>query len=176
MRSLAAPLILLASGCTTTGSESGQAPVRAECDQRTNCFNQRAVRDFSVLDNSSVVVFVGPQRCPYLVRVDGFYCNLRNSAFISFQDFDGLICSLDRSQVYGDLFGGRDEYCEIRSVEPLNDDELVETYAADGKVEPLPATGSGELEVIETDEEAAPPVGPEADMPPSPSEVGAESS
>jgi len=129
-----------------------------------------------VLDGTSVVVFVGPQRCPYLVSVDGFYCNLRNSPFISFQDFDGQICSLDRSNVYSGFFGDRDEYCEIRSVEPLNDDELVETLAAYGKVEPLPPAGSGELEVIETNEEVAPAVGPEPDAQPAPNEAGAESS
>ncbi len=48
-------------------------------------------------------------------------------------------------------------------VEPLNDDELLETFASYGLVEPLPARGSGELEVIEAaGEEPAEPQAEEA--------------
>lgn len=156
MRSLATPLILALVGCAVSTTDTTQAPaVRAVCDQRTACFNQRAVRDFRVLDTSSMVVFVGAAGCPYLVDVEGFFCNLRAASYLAFQDLDGRICSLDRSYIVSNPFAGEDEYCQVRSVEPLNDDELVETFAAYGIVEPLPATGSGELEVIETSEDGA---------------------
>ena len=160
MRSLLAPLILAVAGCATSSTESTQTPtVRPACDQRTDCFRQRAVRNFRVLNNTSLVVFVGSARCPYLVNVEGFFCSLRSSAYLNFQDFDGRICSLDRSYIVGNPFLGEEEYCQIRSVDPLNDDELVEIYAAYGLVEPLPATGSGELEVIKpSEEERAVPV------------------
>ncbi len=150
MRSLAAPLIIVIASCATTATERDQALIRTACDQRTDCFFQRAVRDFKVLDNTTFVVFVGSDRCPYRVTVDGFFCNLRNSAFISFRDFDGRICSLDRSYIVAGPFAREDEYCQIRAVEPLNDDELLEAYAAYRIVEPLPPIGSGELEVVET--------------------------
>ena len=179
MRSLVAPLILSVAGCAASGTDSTQtSTVRPACNLRTNCFNQRAVRNVRVLNDRSMVVFVGSANCPYLVGVDGFFCNLRRSAYIGFQDFDGQICDLDRSYVVGDPFAREDDVCEVRSVEPLNDDELVEILAAHGIVEPLPATGSGELEVIKTaeDEEAgpaaapAPPAGPES----VPADVAAE--
>jgi hypothetical protein len=92
------------------------------------------------------------------------------SAYVGFRDFDGRICNLDRSLVVGGPFAREDEYCEVRQVEPLNDDELLETFASYGLVEPLPARGSGELEVIEDagekpaepQAEEAPPI-PEAE-------------
>ncbi len=150
MRALLVSLVLVIAGCATTATERGQAVLRPACDPRADCFSQRAVRDFEVLDNTTLVVFVGSERCPYLVTVDGFFCDLRMSAFISFRDFDGRICSLDRSYIVGGPFTAADEYCQIREVESLNDDELLETYASYGVVEPLPAIGSGELEVVET--------------------------
>lgn len=149
MRSLLVSLVLLIAGCATSATERGQAVIRTACDQRSDCFYQRAVRDFKVLDNTSLVVFVGSERCPYLVTVDGFFCNIRMSAFISFRDFDGRICNLDRAYIVGGPFAREDETCQIRAVESLNDDELLETYASYGIVEPLPAIGSGELEVVE---------------------------
>ena len=159
MRSPTAILFLFIAGCASTATETGQSVVRAACDRRADCFSQRAIRNFEVLDRTTLVVFVGAERCPFLVTLDGFFCDLRSSAFIGFQDFDGRICTLDRSYVVGGPFRRDDEYCEVRRVEPLNDDELLETYASYGKVDPLPATGSGELEVIETggEEQIAPP-------------------
>ena len=150
MRSLAVPLVIVIAGCATTATETDQAVIRTACDQRADCFYQRAVRDFKVLDSTTLVVFVGSERCPYRVTVDGFFCDLRMSAFISFRDFDGRICSLDRSYIVAGPFAREDETCQIRAVEPLNDDELLETYAAYRIVEPLPPIGSGELEVVET--------------------------
>lgn len=150
VRSLVIAAVLAVAGCATTATDSGQTVIRTACDQRAECFYQRAVRDFKVLDNTTLVVFVGGERCPYLVTVDGFFCNLRMSAFISFRDFDGQICSNDRSYIVAGPFTREDETCQIRDVESLNDDELLETYASYGVVEPLPAIGSGELEVVET--------------------------
>jgi hypothetical protein len=149
MRLLTLYLVLAVAGCATSATNSGQAPVRAACDQRTNCFNQRTVRAFQVLDDTTMIVFVGAERCPFRLKVDGFFCSLRSSAFLSFQDLDGEICNLDRSYIVGGPFARDGEDCRIREVEPLNDDELVETFAAYGLVEPLPTSGSGELEVVE---------------------------
>ena len=149
VRLLVVSLGVVAAGCATTATDQGQAVIRTACDQRVDCFYERAVRDFEVLDHSTLVVFVGSERCPYRVTVDGFFCDLRMSAFISFRDADGRICRLDRSFIVGGPFTREDETCQIRDVEPLNDDELLETYVSYGLVEPLPATGSGELEVIE---------------------------
>ena len=119
-----------------------------------------------------MVVFVGSAGCPYLVEVDGIFCNLRGSAYLRFHDLDGRICGLGRSYISGNLFAGEDELCQVRSIEPLNDDEVVETYAAHGIVDPLPPAGSGELGVMGASGQGAPL--PPATGEPADSETGAE--
>jgi len=159
MRCLALCATAAIAGCAASGTDTiGQEPLRAACDQGTNCFYQRSVRDYQVLDDSTLVVFVGANRCPFVVRVEGFFCQLRSSAFLGFQDLDGRICNLDRSFVVGGPFVREDNDCRVREVEPLNDDELIETFAAHGILEPLPTSGAGELEVVEetAEGEAAP--------------------
>ena len=163
MRALILLFALILAGCATTATDTAQSVIRTACDQHSNCFSQNAVRSFEILDDRTLVVFVGAERCPYLVSLDGFFCNLRMSAYVGFRDFDGRICNLDRSLVVGGPFAREDEYCEVRQVEPLSDDELLETFASYGLVEPLPARGSGELEVIEdAGEEPAEPQAEEA--------------
>jgi len=104
----------------------------------------------------NVIVFVGPNRCPFRVTVDGFFCSLRGATAIAFLDFDGQICNLDRTVVVSGPFSRQDNDCRVRDVEPLNDDELLETFADYGIIEPLPASGSGELVVVqEQSEESA---------------------
>jgi hypothetical protein len=163
MRALIVLIALSIAGCATTATDTAQSAIRTACNQHSNCFSQNAVRSFEILDDTTLVAFVGAERCPYLVRLDGFFCNLRMSAYVGFRDFDGRICNLDRSFVVGGPFAREDEYCEVRQVKPLNDDELLETFASYGLVEPLPARGSGELEVIEAaGEEPAEPQAEEA--------------
>jgi hypothetical protein len=140
---------LLAGGCASTGADTGVEPLRAACSLTTNCFYQRNIRAYQPLDDNSVVVFVGPRRCPFLVTMDGFYCDARGGTAIAFLEFDGQICNLDRSLVATGPFVRQDNDCQIRDVEPLNDDELLETFAVYGIVEPPPATAPGELEVVE---------------------------
>jgi len=161
MRALIVLFALIVAACATTATDTDRSVIRTACDQHSNCFNQNAVRSIEILDNTTLVVFTGAERCPYLVRLDGFFCDLRMSAYLGFRDFDGRICTLDRSYVVGGPFTREDEYCEVRQVEPLNDDELLEIFASYGLVEPLPARGSGELEVIETAGEE--PAEPEAE-------------
>ncbi len=163
-RALGSLSILLTSvsvtvGCASTRPDTGVEPLRAACNTRTNCFYQRNIRAYQPLDNSNVIVFVGPNRCPFRVTVDGFFCSLRGSTAIAFLDYDGQICNLDRTIVATGPFSRQDNDCRVREVEPLNDDELLETFAAYGILEPLPASGSGELVVVQAEPEkpAEPP-------------------
>lgn len=55
-------------------------------------------------------------------------------------------------------FVRQDNDCRVREVEALNDDELIEAFAESGIVEPLPASGSGELIVVQ--EQPAQPTEP----------------
>lgn len=156
-RSILLPLVLILCGCASSSTKSEtNSSTRPVCDQWSDCFNQRAVRSFRALNNNSLVAFVGAARCPYLIETEGFFCSLRSSAYIRFDDFDGRICSLDRSYIVGDPFFGQQEYCRVRSIEPLNDDELVEIYSTYGFLEPLPPIGPGELEVIEAPKQKIP--------------------
>jgi hypothetical protein len=150
LRPLRLSLATLLIGCSTSPqTPTGQAEVRPECGPRERCFEQRAVRDIRVLDDKTLIVFVGRSRCPFRVTVDGFFCNLRMTSTFGFRDADGRICRLDRSYVVSDPFARGEDNCQIRDVESLNDDELLEAYAAFGIIQPLPPTGSGEIEVIE---------------------------
>ena len=139
------------AGCATTGERT----VRSGCDPRSNCFFQSDVRRFEILDDRTMLVEVGSARCPYIVELDGFLCDLRMSSMISFHDADGRICALDNSYVSGAPFFSRTEdLCRIRNVRAINDDVLLESYVNAGRVPPPPPTGSGELEVEVTSDES----------------------
>jgi len=153
-RAPVSPVLLFASiallgGCATRPPDNGIEPLRAACNTRSNCFNPNNIRAYQPLDNTTVIVFIGPNRCPFQVTMDGFFCSVRGSPQIAFLDFDRQVCTLDRTPVVTGPFSRQDNDCRVRDVEPLNDDELLEIFAEYGIVEPLPASGSGELVVVQ---------------------------
>ena len=174
-------LILAAcAGCATQPVDPSQT-VSPACDQSVGCFYERNIRSFQVLDDRTIIVLVGRDQCPYKLELDGFFCDVSMSAFIGFDDQDGRICTWDNSFVVGGPFARDGEYCRLRRVTPMTDDELLEAYAMKGLTQPLPAKGSGELEIEETpdaeqgDDESptetptpsdGPVAGPEAGPPP----------
>jgi hypothetical protein len=143
------------AACASTPPDPNR-PIDPACDQSANCFYERDIRSFRVLDNRTVVVLVGRNECPFKLEVDGFFCDLTISSFLAFNDSDGRICTWDRSFVASGPFIRDDEYCRVQQITPLTDDELLEAYATNGIVPPLPAKGSGELEVVEDDAPTAP--------------------
>ncbi len=124
-------------------------PLEPACDQSASCFYEHNIRSFRVIDDQTVIVLVGRNQCPFRLEVEGFFCNLSVSSFLAFNDPDGRICTWDRSYVAGGPFAREDEYCRVQRVTPLTDDELLEAYATNGVVAPLPAKGSGKIEVVE---------------------------
>jgi len=42
----------------------------------SECFLERDVRDFEVIDRTDVIVYVGPQRCPFHIELSGALCDL----------------------------------------------------------------------------------------------------
>jgi len=142
-------------------------PLEPACDQSASCFYEHNIRSFRVIDDRTVIVLVGRDQCPFRLEVDGFFCNLSVSSFLAFNDPDGRICTWDRSYVAGGPFVREDEYCRVQRVTPLTDDELLEAYATNGVVAPLPAKGSGQIEVVEEAPAAAPDEG-EAEATPLP--------
>ncbi len=82
MRCAAAVIPLAMAGCASgqLGTDAGTA---APCET-TDCFSQRDVRDFEVVDGDTVVVYVGPQRCPFVVELQAVTCELSFTPAIAF--------------------------------------------------------------------------------------------
>ncbi len=153
-RNLFYAVCLVSAGCATTSSQV----VVPRCDPTDTCFNRNTVRSFEVLDRDTIIVEVGSGRCRFLVEVDGIMCDVALSGRVGFLDNDGRICAADNSLLLMDPFlrNTTDDVCRIRDVRAVSDDELLERYAALGRIPPLPPVGSGELQV-EADSEAARP-------------------
>ena len=148
---LVLPFVL--AGCAGTPPDPNLARAPA-CDQDVRCFYERSIRSFRVLDNRTVVVLVGRDQCPFKLELDGFFCDVNMASFLAFNDADGRICRWDRSIVATGPFARQGEGCRVSQVTPMTDDELLEAYATSGLTPPLPAKGSGELEVVEEPEPA----------------------
>lgn len=74
MRHVASLLVLgLAVSTASSVIADDEPPERCES---TNCFNQLRIRDFEVVDDTTLVVFVGTQRCPFKVDFFGPECDL----------------------------------------------------------------------------------------------------
>ena len=141
----------------TACSSTGEPRIPAGCSM-TDCFFERSIRDFDVLENETVIVFVGAQRCPYLLKLDGFLCDLRGAPYLEFEDVDERICPFDRSFVHAGPFAGTrvDELCRILEVKPLTDDGLLEAYVEEGILPPPPPTNPAEIQVREPAEQRPP--------------------
>ena len=151
-------ICFLGAGCATTSNPI----VAPRCDPTDTCFNRSSVRSFEVVDRETIIVEVGSGRCRFLVEVDGIMCDVTFSSRVGFLDRDGRICALDTTLLVADPYSRNrtDDLCRIRDVRAVSDDELLERYAAQGRIPPLPPVGSGEVE-IETGSEAARPEGAE---------------
>ena len=159
---LAAPafIYLVLTGCSSTG----EPRIPSGCSM-ADCFFERSVRDFDVLDNETAVVYVGAQRCPYLLQLDGFFCDLRAAPYLEFEDVDGRICHFDRSFVHAGPFSGADpdDVCRILEVKPLTDDGLLELYVEEGILPPPPPTNPARIEVGNQEKEEETRVGKEVE-------------
>lgn len=183
-------LIFGLSACTTTPEVVSNDPVE-RCDVDT-CFSRLQVRNFEVLDNRSLLLYVGSQECPFLVEFDGTFCDLTflpgfdipwtfssASRPTSGRTMNTRICSNDldigiADRVFTDAGGGRDAVglgqvpCTIRTVRSLTDDEVLEAYVDNGIAAPPPPFGTGQIDVGEdTDAEEE----EEGEATPEPSEV-----
>lgn len=175
--------VWLAACSTTPGTDvlaQNNEPVE-RCED-TNCFNQLAVRDFEVVDPTTLVLYVGSQRCPFKVGFQGVFCDLTflpgNTIEFDMADAqrarravqptgrmtDLRICSFDRNVgIADDPFsraGGGVENdptrlpCEIQDVEALTDDELIELYVENRMAAPPPPFGTGQVSAPEAEDAA----------------------
>ena len=152
MRAATTPLAALTLiACTTASQTSDQPPDRCPT---TDCFSQQQVRDFEVIDSTTLVLYVGNQDCPFLVEFTGSFCDLTyaGSTTLIFrpdslhEDFGSdirlsRICARDIGiGVDQDPFNtdpgesnlpGNTLACHIRNVESMTDDELLELLHED---------------------------------------------
>ena len=180
MKLVAVSSALLVAGCAGSQTDPTQ-PVDRACSV-AECFLQREVRDFEVLDDTTVVVYVGGQRCPFRVELDGTFCDLSFAPELFFRAPEGRpeserICSYDRqigvdggvfTETFDgapDRFGGTRSQCRIMNIASITDDELVELYVERGVVPPPPPIGPGEIAVDESAQSAPEPAS-EAPPPP----------
>ncbi len=173
------PLWLAACSTTPSAEQLALNNEPAERCESTDCFNQLAVRDFEVVDSTTLVLYVGSQRCPFRVEFQGVFCDLTflpgNTIEFALADpqnirrvtqptgrmTDTRICSFDRNVgIADDPFsraGGFETIpgqlpCEIQEVESLTDDELIELYVENRMVAPPPPFGNGQITAPEAED------------------------
>lgn len=63
-------------------------PVHAQSNQclLNDCFQERQIRDFEIIDRDTLIVYVGRNRCPYKIEVDQLYCNVTFLPEVEFFD------------------------------------------------------------------------------------------
>jgi len=66
--------VLLVTGCASSPTDNTAAVDRA-CSVE-DCFLERDVRDFEVIGQTTLVVYVGSQRCAFKVDLRGTFCDM----------------------------------------------------------------------------------------------------
>ena len=75
--------LLAAAGCAGTPATDNTQAVNRVCGLE-DCFYERDVRDFEVIENTTLIVYVGAERCPYQIELRGTFCNLEFAPEIYF--------------------------------------------------------------------------------------------
>ena len=75
MRLTAIAAALVVAGCAGTQTADTTQAAKRACGG-TSCFYEREVRDFEVINHTTLIVYVGPERCPYQVELFGTFCDM----------------------------------------------------------------------------------------------------
>jgi hypothetical protein len=65
---------------------AGNAPAAERTCSVKDCFYARDVRDFKVVDKSTVIVYVGAQHCAFRINLRGTFCDLTYAPELVFSD------------------------------------------------------------------------------------------
>lgn len=70
-------IVLLAVAAAAAALLTGNRAIaqQGECID-SSCFFSNRVRDFQIIDDDTLVVFVGQDRCPYIIEVSGLFCDV----------------------------------------------------------------------------------------------------
>lgn len=91
---------LLVVGCAST-PVNGDQPVARACTV-SKCFHQRDVRDFEVVGQTTLILYVGAQRCPFKVELRGAFCDMTFAPSINFHKGE-----IQRRDEITDIFGSQ---------------------------------------------------------------------
>ena len=100
MRLVLSGAALLAAGCASSPTAENSEPADRACS-REECFYERDVRDFEVINQTTVVVFVGNQRCPFQIELRGTFCDLSFAPDIYFTHPNEINPDSDRDPFVG---------------------------------------------------------------------------
>jgi hypothetical protein len=92
--------VLLAAGCAGAPTKDNTQAVNRVCGLDP-CFFERDVRDFEVVDHTTLIVFVGAERCPYQIELHGTFCDLQYAPQIYFNGPSEVFPDNDRNIAAG---------------------------------------------------------------------------
>ena len=74
---------LVVAGCAGTQTADTTQAAKRACGG-LSCFYEREVRDFEVVDHTTLIVYVGAERCPYQVELTGTFCDMQFATEVYF--------------------------------------------------------------------------------------------
>jgi len=83
MRLTAIGAALVVAGCAGTQTADTTQAAKRACGG-ISCFYEREVRDFEVVNHTTLIVYVGAQRCPYQVELIGTFCDMQFATEVYF--------------------------------------------------------------------------------------------
>ena len=93
---------VLIAGCSSTPVDETQPLARA-CSV-SECFLERDVRDFEVIDPTTLIVYIGGQRCPFQIDLRGTFCDMTFAPAIFFRSPNDP--ESQQRDIFGDSRGG----------------------------------------------------------------------
>jgi hypothetical protein len=143
---------ILGAGCSSTPTDNTVALDRA-CSVQ-DCFLERDVRDFEVIDQTTLIVYIGSQRCAFQVQLSGTFCDMTFAPELYFHSRtqDRLERSLAERGPGGTLVRGQARTSDLRicandlqvevSGGVFTDSQLSTNRPADPFADPLNTVGN----------------------------------
>ncbi len=104
---------LLVAGCASTPVNDNQ-PVARACSV-SQCFRERDIRDFEVIGRTTLIVYVGAQRCPFKIELRGTFCDMTFAPDLNFHKNDisqrTAAENIFGTQTFGQQTSGDDRIC-----------------------------------------------------------------
>jgi hypothetical protein len=83
LRKVSGALLLLVGCASHAAKDKDTEPVDRACTV-SQCFSQRNIRSFEILDPTTLILYVGSQRCPFKVDLSGTFCDMTFATRLNF--------------------------------------------------------------------------------------------